>query len=83
MLTRLALPLVGIVGMENLENIYSSAEKTPFADNDAISDWARISVWYMQLMGVMGGTGDNMFSPKDPYTREQSIVTASRLFTAV
>ena len=29
----------------------------------------------MQASGVMGGTGNNRFSPKGNYTREQSICT--------
>jgi hypothetical protein len=31
----------------------------------------------------MGGIGNNVFAPKDPYTREQSIVTMIRLFDMV
>ena len=51
-----------------------------FNDSAAISDWAFESVGQVQAAGIMSGTGDNAFAPKDPYTREQSIVTIMRLF---
>ena len=54
-----------------------------FSDNGSISDWALEAVGQMQSSGVMGGTGDNMFSPRGPYTREQSIVTIMRLKDAI
>ena len=54
-----------------------------FSDNDAISDWAIGAVGQVQAAGIMGGTGDNMFSPRGSYTREQSIVTILRLFDFV
>jgi hypothetical protein len=46
-----------------------------FADNAAISPWASESVGQMQAAGIMSGIGDNTFAPKDPYTREQGIIT--------
>ncbi|MCL2225097.1 MAG: S-layer homology domain-containing protein [Defluviitaleaceae bacterium] len=46
-----------------------------FADNGQISGWAAEAVGQMQFAGIMGGTGNNMFSPQAHYTREQSIVT--------
>ena len=51
-----------------------------FADSMALSSWAVVSVGSMQVSGVMGGVGDNLFSPKTAYTREQSIVTLWRLY---
>ena len=51
-----------------------------FFDNSQISSWALENVGQMQLSGIMGGVGNNTFSPKDPYTREQSIVTIMRLY---
>ncbi|MDR2183189.1 MAG: S-layer homology domain-containing protein [Clostridiales bacterium] len=51
-----------------------------FADNAQISDWAFDAVGQVQAAGIMGGTGDNNFSPGGYYTREQSIVTIMRLF---
>jgi len=54
-----------------------------FSDNVSISTWAFDVVGQVQAAGIMGGTGNNMFSPKDPYTREQSIVTILRLYDIV
>jgi hypothetical protein len=51
-----------------------------FKDNDKISAWAIESVGQMQTSGIMGGTGNNTFSPKGAYTREQSIITLLRLY---
>ena len=57
------------------------APSTPtFADNANISSWAVEGVGQMQASGIMGGTGNNNFSPRDDYTREQSIMTMLRLF---
>ena len=58
-------------------------QASTFSDNGAISDWALEAVGQMRASGIMGGTGDNMFSPQDPYTREQSIVTIMRLKSAI
>ena len=46
-----------------------------FTDSADISGWAKGFVGKMQVSGVMGGTGNNRFSPKGNYTREQSICT--------
>ena len=54
-----------------------------FADNTVISSWAFESVGQLQAVGIMGGIGNNTFAPKDPYTREQSIITIIRLFNIV
>ena len=54
-----------------------------FADNNAVSSWAIDAVGQVQAAGIMGGVGDNMFSPRGSYTREQSIVTMLRLFDFV
>jgi hypothetical protein len=56
------------------------ANPPTFADNDDMSPWAFDSVGQIQAAGIMGGTGNNMFSPGNPYTREQSIVTILRLY---
>jgi hypothetical protein len=56
-------------------------EKTAaFNDNSAISTWAIEYVGQVQSAGIMGGVGENTFAPKSPYTREQSIITALKLF---
>jgi len=50
-----------------------------FADANQISIWARTAVGGVEATQIMRGTGDRMFSPLDPYTREQSILTILRL----
>jgi len=59
------------------------ASSPNFADNNAISSWAVSSVGQVQAAGIMSGTGNNRFSPADPYTREQSIVTIMRAYDFV
>jgi hypothetical protein len=54
-----------------------------FADNAAIGPWAIDAVGQVQAMAVMNGSGNNMFVPQGPYTREQSIVTILRMFYLV
>ena len=54
-----------------------------FADNGNISSWAIEQVGQIQVAGIMGGVGNNTFAPRDPYTREQSIVTMLRLYNVV
>jgi len=51
-----------------------------FSDNAAIAPWALEAVGQLQAAGIMGDMGDNTFSPRGSYTREQSIVTMLRLF---
>jgi len=53
-----------------------------FDDKASISDWALEAVGQVQQAGIMIGTSPNKFSPKQPYTREQSIVTMLRLYDA-
>jgi hypothetical protein len=54
-----------------------------FADNEQIASWAIEAVGQMQFAGIMGGIGSNTFSPKDNYTREQSITTVLRTHNIV
>lgn len=54
-----------------------------FFDEEQISDWAKDSVYKMKNNGIMNGTGNNNFSPKDTYTTEQSIVTILRLYNII
>ena len=59
-------------------------EQAPtFADNDSVSSWATDAVGQMQATGIMGGVGNNTFSPTTDYTREQSIITIIRLYSIV
>ena len=56
---------------------YNSRE---FIDHDEFSDWASIDIYAMKNAGIINGTGDNMFSPKQNYTTEQAIATLLRLY---
>lgn len=51
-----------------------------FADSNLISDWAMNNIQIICNMGIMKGTGDNKFAPKDTYTTEQAIVTLMRVY---
>ena len=51
-----------------------------FADKYNISPWAIEGVEHVSAAGIMSGTGENMFSPLDIYTREQGIITLKRMF---
>jgi uncharacterized repeat protein (TIGR02543 family) len=55
-------------------------EAATFADNAEISYWAIESAGRVQAAEIMEGVGNNVFAPRSPYTREQSIVTILRLF---
>ena len=54
-----------------------------FSDANEISNWAITAVRHIQVSEIMGGVGDNRFSPQSPYTREQSVVTIMRVFDLV
>lgn len=54
-----------------------------FADNASIASWAIDAVGRAQAGGLMGGIGNNQFSPQGAYTVEQSIMTAFRLYETV
>ena len=58
-------------------------QTSTFNDNGSIASWAFDAVGQMQVTGIMGGVGDNTFSPQGPCTREQSIMTIWRLFEIV
>jgi len=51
-----------------------------FSDMSSVSDWAVTAVGRVQAADIMLGVGGNTFDPQGQYTREQSIVTALRLF---
>jgi len=59
------------------------AQESTFSDNSNISSWAIKAVGEVQAAGIMTGTGNNNFSPKAAYTREQSILTIFRLYDAL
>ena len=51
-----------------------------FSDKAEISDWAMDGVQNVCNMGVMKGTGDGKFSPKDTFTVEEAITALMRIF---
>ncbi len=71
-----------------LVNTYKSCAFTPvhsklmpsYSDKANIDSWAVEGIWYMGEWGVMIGVGNNLFAPKNDYTREQSIMTMIRLY---
>jgi hypothetical protein len=54
-----------------------------FDDSTNISSYATAGVNYVCSLGIMNGTGDNKFSPRDTYTRQQAFVTMSRIFKVI
>lgn len=65
------------MGIGMPENAYDSKV---YDDENSISDWAFASVHYCRKLGIMIGTSDTEFSPKDEYTTEQAIATILRLY---
>ena len=77
-LTREAAATI-LVRMANALGIEMPYKEPTFSDNNEIAPWAYDAVGIVQSMGLMNGTGDNHFSPKGQYTREQGITTILRL----
>ena len=63
-----------VIGMD-----VDSAQPAWFADSGAIAGWAVDSIDFCSANGIMEGTGNNNFSPKDTFTKQQSIVTFDRI----
>ncbi|MDO4301346.1 MAG: S-layer homology domain-containing protein [Clostridia bacterium] len=53
-----------------------------FNDSAEINNWARNEIYAMYHLGIMFGSGDNSFSPLEPYTIEQAVSTFLRLYNA-
>lgn len=51
----------------------------PFNDDEAISSWAKESVYFAMGNGFFSGVGVNKFAPQMKATREQSLVLFKRL----
>ena len=51
----------------------------PFADDAAISVWARESVYLAKAIGLIEGVGDNYFAPQDSASRASVAVIGARL----
>jgi len=46
--------------------------KPVFADDAEIGSYAREAVYYMTESGIIGGRGNNIFTPKLPATRAEA-----------
>jgi hypothetical protein len=57
--------------------------QTVFGDIDQVASWAEDALGFVVAKGIMNGTGNNLFSPRGMYTRQQSYVTMLRLYNAV
>lgn len=75
-----------LCNIANLMGKANNVENVPkFADDNIFSDWSRSSIYKICGVkshtneGVMVGMGNNKFSPKSNYTREQAIVTIYRM----
>jgi hypothetical protein len=53
-----------------------------FADMNAAESWAREGINFVRAFRIMSGTGDNNFSPKALFTREQAIRTFNNILFA-
>ena len=53
----------------------SNSSASGFADLNTASNWAVSGINFVYANGIMSGMGNNTFSPKSLYTREQSIIT--------
>ncbi len=54
-----------------------------YNDSNLISDWAKDGVSLAYHLGIMHGTGDNVFAPQESYSCEQSAITLLRLYKKV
>lgn len=67
------------------DGLEANSEAIDFSDQEQISTWAKEAVDVVSSCmssggRIMNGTGENRFSPKESYTREQSIMTSLRLY---
>lgn len=60
-----------------------AAANVQFADGAAFSAYAKEAIEVMAALDVMKGTGNNQFSPKATYTRQQSFMTVYRLMNQI
>lgn len=51
-----------------------------FSDSQNISEWAMNDIQVICNMGIMNGTGNGKFAPKDNLTAEQAIATLTRIY---
>ena len=58
----------------------ASGLRDAYADTNSISEWAKISVYRVSSLKLMGDIGQNKFNPKGQYTEEQAIITLLRTY---
>lgn len=78
LLTREAAAVI-LIRLASAFGIDINASSPNFIDKNDISAWAYNQVGKAQAAGLMSGVGNNTFSPKSTYTREQSIATIMRM----
>lgn len=69
--------------------IDSESSNITYSDQKMIASWAQGAVKLVSVIKdssnsaqLMGSTGDNKFSPKISYTRQQAFISMKRLFNA-
>ena len=66
----------------------ANSTSVTFADEKSFADWGRDAIAFVSASvdkngrRVMGGKENNNFAPSDLYTKEQSVLTILRLYTA-
>ena len=63
--------------------VLNKGDVVVYGDSDGISDYAYGAVSDMTRFGILGGTGQNMFSPNKPLSRAEAAVALHRFLTAV
>jgi len=58
-------------------------ESPPYADREAISDWARDNVKKARQLGLLTGRSENRFAPRANITRAETAAALNRLLTAL
>ena len=74
---QMCLMLVNYAEYEKI-TLKETEQKAVFADDALIADWAEKAVYKCQSADLIGGVGDNMFSPKTFATRAQGATVFSQ-----
>ena len=61
----------------------TTAQFPTFADSQEVSDWAKPYIGYVFNASIMTGVGNNNFSPKGGYQRQQAYMTMLRLYKQI
>ena len=82
-----ALPLTREQGATMIYNLAAAIGKPlPAAQHtftDTISTWAAAGVGACQAAGIVSGVGEGRFAGQQPYTREQAVIMALRMYDIV